>query len=264
MSAVAAGPRRPEAYWLLSDSATLIRRSLRHTVRNVDALLTAVLLPVVLLLLFVYLFGGAIETGTAYVDYVVPGIILLCAGFGASLTAASVAHDMASGVIDRFRSMAVAGFSVLTGHVVASAVRNAVSGLLVIAVAFAAGFRPSAGPAEWLAVAGLLVLFILAISWASAIIGLLARSEEAANGFTFVVMFVPYVSSAFVPVDTMPRVLRPIAEHQPVTPVIETVRGLLTGTPYDGSAVPAVAWCAGILAVSCVAAMALFRRRTAR
>jgi len=248
----------------VSDSLTMIRRSLRHTVRNPDALLMAVVLPVLLMLLFVYVFGGAIETGTDYVNYVVPGIILLCTGYGAAATAVDVAGDMTEGIIDRFRSLPILGSAVLTGHVVASVARNAFSTALVVGVAWLCGFRPTAGPAEWAAVGGMLLLFMLAMSWLSVALGLLARSVEAASGFTFFVLFLPYLSSAFVPTGTMPAVLRAVADHQPVTPIIETLRGLLLGTPVGSSGWLAVAWCGGLLAISVALSSALFRRRTSR
>jgi ABC-2 type transport system permease protein len=197
-----------------------------------------------------------------YVTYVVPGVILLCAGFGSATTAVNVSQDLTRGIVDRFRSMDIGGPALLAGHVAASIVRNAASTVIVFAVALAIGFRPSAGPLDWLAVAGVLLAFMLAISWLAACIGLLARSPEAANGFTFFVMFLPYASSAFVPVDTMPSWIQGFAQHQPVTPVTETVRELLLGT---GSGDPwvALAWCGGILAVSIAASGVLFRKRTA-
>jgi ABC-2 type transport system permease protein len=238
-------------------------RSLRIARRNVDVLLTSLLLPVMLMLLFVYLFGGAIDTGTRYVTYVVPGVLLLCAGFGASMTAVSVSTDMTGGIIDRFRSLDVGGSSVLAGHVAASVVRNLASTVLVFAVAFLIGFRPSAGPLDWLAAAGVLLLFIGAISWLAAAVGLLARSPEAAGGFSFLVMFLPYPSSAFVPIETMPSWLQGFAANQPVTPVIETLRGLLLGLPLGSSPWKAVAWCLGILVASVAVSGVLFRRRTA-
>src|SRR5215213_2576084 len=220
----AAAPRLrlPSRAWsALADSATMAGRCLRMARRHVDVALTSLLLPVLLMLLFVYLFGGAIQTGTRYVTYVVPGVLLLCAGFGASMTAVSVTTDMTGGIVDRFRSMDVAGASVLAGHVAASVVRNLASTVLVFGVAFLIGFRPSAGPLDWLAAVGMLLLFILAISWLSAAVGLLARSPEAAGGFSFLVMFLPYPSSAFVPIDTMPSWIharpapRPPARDQP-------------------------------------------------
>lgn len=246
----------------LTRALTMAARCLRLSRRNLDALLTSLMLPILLMLLFVYVMGGAIETGTTYVTYVVPGVLLLCAGFGASLTAVSVSHDMTGGIIDRFRSLNVSGPELLAGHVVASLVRNLVSTLIVLGVAFAVGFRPHAGALTWLGAAGILLLFILAISWLSAAIGLLAKSPEAASGFTFLIMFLPYVSSAFVPIRTMPSWLQGFARHQPVTPVIETLRGLLLGTPVGANGWLALVWCAGILVVAIGLANICFRRRT--
>jgi ABC-2 type transport system permease protein len=254
-------PARPLA--ALAQWPVMAGRCLRLSARNLDAVLTSLLLPVMLLLLFVYLFGGAIQTGTRYVTYVVPGVLLLCAGFGASMTAVSVTTDMTGGIIDRFRSLDVAGSSVLAGHVAASVVRNLASTVLVFGVAFLIGFRPGAGPLDWAAAAGVLLLFILAVSWLSAAFGLLARSPEAAGGFSFFVMFLPYPSSAFVPIDTMPAWLHGFAANQPVTPVIETLRGLLLGIPAGSSPARAVAWCLGILVASVAVSGMLFRRRTA-
>jgi ABC-2 type transport system permease protein len=254
-------PSRPLA--ALAGAVTMSGRSLRMARRNVDVLLTSLLLPVLIMVLFVYLFGGAIDTGTRYVTYVVPGVVLLSAGFGAATTAVSVTSDMGGGIIDRFRSLDVAGASVLAGHVAASLVRNLASTVLVFGVAFLIGFRPSAGPLDWLAAAGILVLFIGAISWLSAAFGLLARSPEAAGGFSFVVMFLPYPSSAFVPIETMPGWLQGVAANQPVTPVIETLRGLLLGLPVGSSPARAVAWCLAILVASVAVSGVLFRRRTA-
>lgn len=254
----------------LSNRATLPRdalvmsvRCLRLSARTTDALLTALLLPVILMLLFVYLFGGAIQTGTEYVTYVVPGVLLLCAGFGAATTAVSVSNDMTSGIIDRFRAMDISGTALLAGHVAASLVRNAISTALVLGVAFLIGFRPSAGITDWLLAIGILLLFVLAMSWLSAAIGLLAGSAEAANGFTFLVMFLPYPSSAFVPIETMPSWLQGFARHQPVTPMIETIRAALLGTPIGNNAWLSVAWCTAIIAVSVVIAAVVFQRRTA-
>lgn len=247
----------------VADSRVMIVRSLRRSARNLDELMTAVMLPVILMLLFVYVFGGAMQTGTDYVNYVVPGIILLCAGFGAGSTATSVATDMENGIVDRFRSMPITSSAVLVGHVTASVARNLVATGLVIGVALAVGWRPNGSPLEWLAAIGLVVLFILAISWLAAGAGLLLKTAEAANAFTFVLMFLPYVSSAFVPTDTMPSVLHGFAEHQPVTPLIETLRGLWMGTPIGDNAWLAIAWCTGILVLSYGWAAWLFRNRAA-
>jgi ABC-2 type transport system permease protein len=243
-------------------AVTLSGRSLRLTRRKVDALLTALLLPIMLMLLFVYLFGGALNTGTAYVTYVVPGVLLLCASFGASLTAVAVSHDMTGGIIDRFRSMDVGGAAFLAGHVVASVARNLASTVVVFTVAILIGFRPQAGPLGWLAAVGILVAFVIAFSWFSAAVGLAARSPEAADGFTFLLMFLPYPSSAFVPINTMPSWLHGFAEHQPTTSVIETLRGLLLDQPVGNAPVTALGWSGGILLVSILASGLLFRRRT--
>ena len=248
----------------MSDALTLSGRCLRLSRRNVEALLTSLMLPILLMLLFVYLFGGAIETGTdEYVTYVVPGLLLLCAGYGASVTAVSVCHDMAGGIVDRFRSLDVGGAAVLAGHVTASVVRNAASTVLVLGVGVLVGFRPHASALDWLGAAAILLAFVVALSWFAAVIGLLARTPEGASGFTFFVMFLPYPSSAFVPVHTMPDWIQGFATHQPVTPVIETLRSLLLGTPAGANPWQAVAWCAGILAVSVALSAVLFRRRTA-
>ncbi|TDC85338.1 ABC transporter permease [Micromonospora sp. KC606] len=246
-----------------AELSVLVQRCVRLSRRNVDALLTSLLLPVILMLLFVYLFGGAIDTGGAYVTYVVPGVLLLCAGFGAAGTAMSVTTDLGNGLVERLRTMDVAATAILGGHVVASVLRNLVSTALVLGVAVAIGFRPAVDPLGWLGAAGVLLLFLLAVSWLSAAFGLLAQTPEAASGFTFLVMFLPYPSSAFVPVETMPSWLRGFADHQPVTPVIETLRALLLGTPPGSAPALAVAWCLGIMLVSVVLAAVLFRRRVA-
>jgi ABC-2 type transport system permease protein len=257
-------PKSSPVRWAVDDSLTMIQRSIRHGTRQLDSLLVTVALPVLLMLMFVYVFGGAIDTGGDYVNYVVPGIILLCTGFGASSTAVEVASDMTEGIIDRFRSLPILSSAVLTGHVVASVVRNAFATVLVVGVAYLTGFRPTAGPVEWMATAGVLLVWVLAMSWLSVCLGLLANSAEAASGFTFFVLFLPYLSSAFVPTDTMPAALRVIADHQPITPIIETVRGLLIGTPVGSSGWLALAWCGSLLLASYLTASALFRRRSNR
>ena len=255
-----AAPPRPSA---LSMSAALSSRAVRLSSRHVDALVTSLALPVLLMLLFVYLFGGAIKTGTHhYVTYVVPGVLILCAGFGSAGTAVAVSQDLTGGIVDRLRVMDVGGPAFLAGHVVASVIRNAASALLVLGVALLIGFRPHATPLEWAGVAGILLAFVWAVSWLSAAIGLLTRSPEAANGVAFIVMFLPYASSAFVPVETMPSWLQGFASHQPVTPVIESLRGLLLDTPVGSHPWTALAWCAGILAASIAASGYLFARRT--
>ncbi len=247
----------------LQDSATMLDRNIRHTLRSPDTMIMTVVLPVMILLMFVFVFGGAMDVGPgAYIDYVVPGIILLCASFGASTTAVALSTDVAEGIIDRFRTMAIARSAVLTGHVTESVLRNLITSGIVIGVAVVLGFRPTTDPLRWLGVFGVLAMFVFAMSWLAAALGLLARNPEAANGFTFVFMFLPYVSSAFVPTSSMPTWLHWYAENQPVTPIIETLRGLLMGTPIGNSWVLAVLWCAGIGLVGYLAAGALFRRQT--
>jgi ABC-2 type transport system permease protein len=252
----------------LSDTQVMITRSVRRSLRDPEAFFTALMLPIVLMLMFVYVFGGAINTHGGYANYVVPGLIVLCAGFGAGTTAVAVATDMSSGIVDRFRSMPIRGSAILSGHIVASLARNLLATALVIAVGLGVGWRPVASPAAWAAATAMIVLFILAMSWLAAALGLLLRSPEAANASTFVFMFLPYVSTAFVAARTMPAVLRPIAANQPFTAVIETMRGLWMGHTSTGAAVGheawlAVAYCVGILVVSFVAASWLFRHRTA-
>ena len=247
----------------MADALHMTTRCVRLSWRNLDAVFTSLLLPIMIMLLFVYLFGGAINTGTRYVTYVVPGVLLLCTGFGSALTAVSVCQDLTGGIVGRLRSMDVSGAAILAGHVVSSVARNAAATALLLATAYLIGFRPNAGPLEWLGALGMLLLFVLAISCLSAAVGMFVRSVEAANGFGFFVMFLPYPSSAFVPIDTMPSWIHGFARHQPATAVIETVRGLLLGTPAGGQAWAAIAWCTGIVAVSVAAAAVLFRRRTA-
>jgi ABC-2 type transport system permease protein len=256
------------AAYALSDTRVMITRCVRRSLRDPEAFFTALMLPVVLMLLFVYVFGGALNTGGAYVDYVVPGLIVLCAGFGAGTTAVAVAADMSSGIVDRFRSMPIRSSSILGGHIVASLARNLLATALVIGVGLSVGWRPVASPVRWLAAAAMIVAFILAMSWFAAAFGLLVRSPEAANAATFALMFIPYLSTAFVPARTMPAVLRPVAANQPFTPVIETMRGLWMGHTSTGAAVGheallAAGYCAVILAVAFAAASWLFRHRTA-
>lgn len=256
----------------LTDTRVMIARGLRRSVRDPEAFITALALPVTLMLLFVYVFGGAFNAGVGapggYVNYVVPGLIVLCAGFGAGTTAVAVATDMSSGIVDRFRSMPVAAWSVLAGQIVASLARNLLATALVIGAGLAVGWRPAAGPARWLGAVAMIVLFTLAMSWLAACFGLVAGSPEAANGATFVLMFIPYLSSAFVPADTMARALRPVAANQPFTPLIEAMRGLWTGHTSTGAAVGHEALLAAvyfgvILILAASLANWLFRHRAA-
>jgi ABC-2 type transport system permease protein len=255
---------RSKLYWAITDSLMMIWRTLRPITRNSEALLIGLILPVNILLLFVYVFGGAIDTGTTYINYVVPGIIILAAGYGAAKTAESVSLDMQVGLIDRFRSLPILSAAVLTGHVVTSIVRNLLSTVLVIVVALLIGFRPSADPLAWLATLGILLLYILAISWLGVVVGLAAKSVEGASAFSFFVLFTPYISSAFVPTETMPEALHLIAENQPYTHVIEVIRALTIGGPIGNHGWLAVAWTGGILIASYAAAVYLFKRKATR
>jgi ABC-2 type transport system permease protein len=248
----------------VSDSLTMIGRSVRLSRRNAETLVMSIVLPLLMMTLFVFVFGGAINTGTEYINYVVPGIILLCTGYGAASTAMSVADDMNSGMIDRLRSLPIRSFAVLTGHVAASVARNAVSTTIVIAAAVAMGFRPNATVLSWLAVAGLLLLYVLALSWLAAALGTIARSVESASTLSFFMLFIPYLSSAFVPTDTMPSFLHAVSENQPITPIIETVRGLLTGTPIGSNGWLSLTWSVALLLASFTLATHLYRRRTTR
>jgi ABC-2 type transport system permease protein len=254
--------------YAVNDSRVMVTRCVRRSLRDPEAFFTSLMLPIVLMLLFVYVFGGDLNTGGSYVDYVVPGLIVLCAGFGAGTTAVAVATDMSTGIVDRFRSMPINGSSILIGQVAASLVRNVTATTLVIGVGLAVGWRPSASGLDWTGAAAMIVLFVLALSWFAAAVGLLAGSAEAANSLSIVLMFVPYVSSAFVPTHTMPWVLRDFADHQPFTPIIETMRGLWMGHTSTGAglghdAVLAVGYCLVILVGSIGAASWLFRHRTA-
>jgi ABC-2 type transport system permease protein len=252
-----------DAIRTVTDLQTLIGRALRLTLRNLDGLMTALMLPPMLMFMFVYFFGGAIHTGGRYVDYVVPGVLLVCVGFGAGTTAVSVAHDLSSAIVDRLRSMDVRGESLIAGHVVASVVRNLASAALALAFALAIGYRPRADPAQWLAAIAILTLFVLAISWLAAAIGIVVRSPEAAQGITFVISFLPYPSSAFVPVSTMPSWLQPFAAHQPISDTIDAIRALLAGGSAGSAASSSIAWSAGIMIVSVILSGVLFARRRA-
>ncbi|GAB3587604.1 multidrug efflux ABC transporter permease LieB [Amycolatopsis endophytica] len=248
--------------WTAHNSSVLTGRSIRHILRNPDQAMTAIFLPVALMLLFRYVFGGAIDTGgTAYIDYVIAGIIAISVTFNSTATTVGVTDDLTRGVVERFRSMPVSSTAVLTGHVVGSVVRNALSLAVMIGVGLLIGFSPGAGLGGWLAALGILLLFTLAISWVAAILGLLARSVEGAGGLGMVLVFVPYLSSAFVPPSTMPAGLRAVVEYQPVTPVVDSVRALLLDGPVGNAAWLAVLWWGAILVVAVPVAGALFRRR---
>ena len=237
------------------DSSTMVRRQLKGLLRYPSMTVQLVLTPVILLLLFVYVFGGTLGAGLGggrdtYVDYVLPGILLMGAATAATGTAVMVATDMTEGIIARFRTMRIWRPAVLTGHVVGSVVQQLLGMAVIIGVALAIGFSPNATAVEWLAAVGLLTLFIVAITWLSVALGLKSPTPEAASNAPMPLILLPFLGSGFVPTDSMPTVLRWFAEYQPFTPIMETVRGLLLGTPIGDSAAIATAWCAGIAAVS--------------
>lgn len=251
-------------FWLLSDSWLMTRRSIMHIIRSLDQVMSLVLFPIMFMLLNRYVFGGAIDTGNvSYANYLFAGILVQTLAFGANYTTINLAVDMKEGIVDRFQSLPMASSALVIGHIAADLVRNVISGLIIIAVGFLVGFRPNASFIEWVLVFGLAMLFTLAISWMSAILGLVVKSLEAAQWVGFVVIFpLTFVSSAFVLTSTLPGPLRVFAENQPLTHVINAVRGWLVGTPLGNSGWLAVTWCIGIIVVSVPIATWLFKRRS--
>ncbi|RGE23671.1 ABC transporter permease [Leucobacter sp. wl10] len=245
----------------ITASRVFVGRSLRHSLRDGEGLLLAILLPVMLMLLFTTVFGGAIDPNGGYVDYVIPGIIVLCSGFGAASVAVSVNRDVTGGAMQRFRSLPMPAATCLVGHVVASVLRNLLATAIVLGVGLLVGFRPTAGPLEWLGVIAIVLCWIVAVTVIFAAIGLLASTPEAANGYGFVILFLPYLSSAFVPIGTMPAWLRPIAEAQPVTPITDAVRAWLIGADAGAQPLFALLWCVGIVVVGAVVIAWRFPRR---
>ena len=246
----------------LGDTAVLTGRTMRHVTRSPDTIITTAITPIAIMLLFVYVIGGAISTGTvSYVNYMLPGILLITIASGISYTAFRLFTDMQGGIFQRFHSMPVARPSVLWSHVLTSLAANAVSLVVVFGVGFAMGFRSGAGPLAWLAVVGLLMLFTLALTWIAIVPGLTAKSVDGVSGFSYPLIFLPFISSAFVPTGHMPGPVRAFADHQPVTSIVNTIRDLLTGQPVGDTAWIAVAWCAGILVVAYLLAVACYRRR---
>jgi ABC-2 type transport system permease protein len=248
----------------LTDTSVLTGRSLRHVTRSLDTVLTVSIMPISLMLMFVYVFGGAIHTGSRhYVDYLLPGILLITIAMGISYTAFRLFTDVQSGIFERFRSLPISRSSVLWAHVLTSVVSNLISVAIVVLVALAVGFRTSAGVLAWLAVAGILVVFTLALTWLAVIAGLCAKTTDGAGAFSYPIVFLPFVSSAFVPTGTMPGPVRAFAVHQPVTSIVDTIRDLFARQPVSGDIWVALAWCAGLLVVAYALAMATYRRRTA-
>ncbi|NBD26479.1 ABC transporter permease [Paenibacillus glycinis] len=248
----------------LGEMSVMLGRSMRHIFRSMDTIVTVCITPIAMMLLFVYVFGGAIETGTDnYVNYLLPGILLIAIASGISYTAYRLFMDKQRGIIERFRSMPIARSAVLWGHVLTSLVSNVISLVVIILVALLMGFRSSAGVLPWLAVTGILVLFTLALTWVAAIAGLSGKTVEGASAFSYPLIFLPFISSAFVPTDSMPKVVRAFADNQPVTSIVETIRALLSGQPAGNEIWIALAWCVGIMIVAYIFAMRAYARKAA-
>jgi ABC-2 type transport system permease protein len=244
------------------DTAVLTGRTMRHVTRSPDTIITTVITPIAIMLLFVYVFGGAIGTGTvSYVNYMLPGILLITIASGISYTAFRLFTDMQGGIFERFQSMPIARPSVLWAHVLTSLAATVISLAAVVLVAVGMGFRSGAGALAWLAVASILTLFTLALTWTAVIPGLTAKSVDGAGAFSYPLIFLPFISSAFVPTRTMPGPVRAFADNQPVTSIVNTIRDLLTKQPAGTGIWTALAWCAGILIVACIFADISYRRR---
>jgi ABC-2 type transport system permease protein len=249
----------------LGDTTVLLGRTLRHITRSPDTIITTAIMPIALMLLFVYVLGGAIKHGSgAYVTYLLPGILLITVASGISYTAIRLFMDMQGGIFARFQSMPIARSSVLWAHVLTSLVANLISIVVVVLIALAMGFRSGAGVLAWLAVAGILAIFTLALTWIAVIPGLSAKTVDGAGAFAYPLIFLPFISSAFVPTHTMPGPLRAFADNQPVTSIVNTIRDLLARQPVSSSSIwIALAWCLGILMVAYALAMVAYHRRTA-
>ncbi|MCR8641116.1 ABC transporter permease [Paenibacillus sp. N1-5-1-14] len=245
-----------------SDLGVMVGRSMRHIFRSMDTIITVTIMPIAFMLLFVYVFGGAIQTGTDnYVNYLLPGILLIAIASGTAYTSYRLFIDVQRGIFERFHSMPIARSTMLWGHVLSSLVSNALSVIVIIGVALLMGFRSSAGILPWLAVIGILALFTLALTWIAAIAGLSAKSVDGASAFSYPLIFLPFISSAFVPTDSMPTVVRVFAENQPVTAIVEAIRALLTGQPVGNDIWTALAWCFGIMIVAYFFAMRVYKKR---
>jgi ABC-2 type transport system permease protein len=246
------------------DTAVLLGRSMRHITRSPDTIITVAIMPIALMLLFVYVFGGAIHAGTGrYVNYLLPGILLLTIGMGISYTGFRLFMDLQGGIFERFQSMPIARSSALWAHVLTSVASNLISLVVVVLVAVGMGFRSGAGVLAWLSVTGILILFTLTLTWIAVIAGLSAKSTDGASAFSYPIIFLPFISSAFVPTATMPGPVRAFAEHQPVTSIVNTIRDLFTQQPVSASIWTALAWCLGLLIVAYVLATATYHRKIA-
>jgi len=246
------------------DTGVMLGRSMRHVTRSMDTIITVTIMPIAFMLLFVYVFGGAIRAGTDnYVNYLMPGILLIAIASGISYTAFRLFNDLQNGIFERFHSMPIARSSVLWGHVLTSLVSNAISVVVIVLVGLLMGFRSSAGVLAWLAVVAILALFTLALTWVAVIAGLSASSTDGATAFSYPIVFLPFVSSAFVPTDTMPGPVRAFAENQPVTSIVNTIRALLGQQPVGGAIWIGLTWLVGVLIVAYAFAMVAYRRKIA-
>lgn len=245
-----------------SDTGVMLGRSMRHIFRSMDTIITVTIMPIAFMLLFVYVLGGAIQTGTDnYVNYLLPGILLIAIASGIAYTSFRLFMDMQRGIFERFHSMPIARSAALWGHVLTSLVSNAISVVVIILVALVMGFRSSAGILSWLAVAGILALFTLALTWIAAIAGLSAKSVDGASAFSYPLLFLPFISSAFVPTESMPSGVRAFAENQPVTSIVNAIRALLSNQPVGNDIWVALAWCVGIMLVAYILAMRAYKKR---
>lgn len=248
--------------YFFNDMNIMLGRSMRHIFRSMDTIITVTIMPIMFMLLFVYVFGGAIQTGTDnYVNYLLPGILLMAISSGIAYTSYRLFMDMQRGIFERFHSMPIARSAPLWGHVLTSMVSNAISVVVIILVALVMGFRSSADVLSWLAVAGILALFTLALTWIAVIAGLSATSVDGAGAFAYPLIFLPFISSAFVPTDSMQPVVRAFAENQPVTSIVDTIRALLSNQPVGNDIWIALAWCIGILLVAYAFAMRVYKKR---
>jgi ABC-2 type transport system permease protein len=256
--------RHSNLVWAVNDAWIMTKRSVLHIIRSLDQVMSLILFPIMFMILNRYVFGGAIDTGNVtYANYLFAGIFVQTLAFGANYTTINLAVDMKEGIIDRFKSLPMASSALLVGHVLADLVRNIISGIIIVIMGLIVGFRPNASLRDWLAVIGIALIFTLAISWLSAILGLLVKSIEAAQWVGFVIIFpLTFLSSAFVPTNTLPQVLRVFAENQPLSHVINAIRALLVGTPLGNSAWLAVIWSVGIIAIALPLSVYLFRNKS--
>ena len=248
--------------YFFTDMGVMLGRSMRHILRSMDTIITVTIMPIAFMLLFVYVFGGAIETGTDnYVNYLLPGILLIAIATGISYTAYRLFIDMQRGILERFHSMPIARSTLLWGHVLTSLVSNAISVVVIILVALIMGFRSPVDVVSWLAVAGILALFTLSLTWIAVLAGLSAKSVDGASAFSYPIILLPFISSAFVPTRSMPDLVRGFAENQPVTPIVETIRALLSNQPVGNEIWIALSWCIGIMLVAYILAMRVYKSR---